>query len=201
MTTVLKIGLADHGRPVTYEDFRTADWEEGYQYEIIDGKLYVSPLPDPPQGLVEKWIYTKVDQYAQQHPEVINLVINKARVFVPNRPGVTNPEPDLAAYRNFPLDRDWEEIRWEEVSPLLVAEVMSPNDPDKDLVRNVELYLQVPTIREYWILDSRQGVSQLTMSVYRRRGQRWQRPVEVGFGDPYATRLLPGFHLILNPRR
>jgi Uma2 family endonuclease len=201
MTTVLKMGPRDHGRPIAYEDFRTADWEEGYQYELIDGKLYVSPQPNPPQGLVEKWIYTTVDRYAQEHPEVINFVFYKARVFVPDRPGVTNPEPDLAAYRNFPLDRDWEEIHWEEESPLLVAEVISPKDPDKDLVRNVELYLQVPAIREYWILDSREGVSSLTMYVYRRRGQRWQRLIEVKFGERYTTRLLPGLELILDPRR
>src|SRR5262249_38277617 len=156
-------------------------WEEGYQYELIDGKLYVCPLPNPPQGLVEKWINTKVDRYAEHHREIINFVYNKARVFVPDRPGVTNPEPDLAAYRDFPLHLPWEEIRWEEVSPLLVAEVLSPDDPDKDLVRNVDLYLQVPTIREYWILDSRESVSRMTMLVYRRRGQRWQRRFEVGF--------------------
>jgi Uma2 family endonuclease len=201
MTTVFKIGPADHGRPIAYEEFRTAEWEEGYQYELIDGKLYVSPAANPPQGLVEKWLNTRVDRYAEQHPEVINFVYNKARVFVPDRPGVTNPEPDLAAYRNFPLDLPWEELRWEELNPLLVAEVMSLDNPDKDLVRNVELYLQVAAIREYWILDTREGISRLVMYVYRRRGSRWQRPIQVGFGERYTTKLLPGFELILNPRR
>jgi Uma2 family endonuclease len=36
---------------------------------------------------------------------------------------------------------------------VLVGEVVWEDDPDKDLVRNVELYLQVPSIREYWVLD------------------------------------------------
>ena len=38
---------------------------------------------------------------------------------------------------------------------MLVAEVLSGEDPDKDLVRNVELYFQVPSIKEYWLFDSR----------------------------------------------
>ena len=42
----------------------------------------------------------------------MNYLTNKARVFVPDaeEDDVSAPEPDLAAYRNFPLERDWEEI-------------------------------------------------------------------------------------------
>src|SRR5436853_7078449 len=94
---VLKLGPADHGRPMTLEEFQTASAVEGYQYELIDGKLYVSPEPNLPQGRAENWLFFKVALYAQEHPEVINFVHFKARVFVPGRRGVTNPEPDLAA--------------------------------------------------------------------------------------------------------
>jgi Uma2 family endonuclease len=202
MTTLLKIGPADHGRPMDFEDFATAAWEEGYQYELVDGKVYVSPVPNAPQGFSEKWIYTKVDDYARQRPEIINFVYNKARVFVPDRPGITSIEPDVAAYKDFPLQWLPEEYSWEDVNPLLVAEVLSLDDPDKDLVRNVELYLQVRTIKEYWVLDTRASVSQPTMYVYRRRSRTaWQRVIEVAYGETYTTRLLPGFELILDPRR
>lgn len=201
MATVVKIGPADHGRPLTYHDFATGAWEEGYQYELIDGKLYVAALPNLPQGRIEKWIYAKLDDYSQEHPEVVNFVYNKARVFVPDRPGVTNPEPDVAAYRDFPLDPPLVNVHWEDVSPLLVVEVLSADDPDKDLVRNVELYLQVPTIREYWLLDSLADPDRPSMRVRRRRGSAWQRVIELDYGDTYKTRLLPGFELLLDPRR
>jgi Uma2 family endonuclease len=200
MATVLKIGPADHGRPMTLDEFRAGDYEEGYQYELIDGKLYVSPLPNPPQGLTEKWIYHKLDDYSRQQPEVVNFVYNKTSVFVPGRPGITNPEPDVSAYADFPLHLPWEEIRWQEVYPILVVEVLSLDDPSKDLVRNVELYLQVPMIKEYWILDTRQSVSEPTMYVYRRRGRRWQRVLEIHYREIYTTKLLPGFELLLDPR-
>src|SRR5207302_182190 len=143
------------GRPMSLEEFLAGDYQEGCHYELIDGKLYVSPLPNLPEDLVADWIYFKLKLYAREHPEVINHVTNKARIFVPGRADVTAPEPDLAAYRNFPKDYPFRSLRWQDVSPILVGEVLSAEDPDKDLVRNVELYLQVPTLKEYWVLDTR----------------------------------------------
>jgi Uma2 family endonuclease len=90
------------------------------------------------------------------------------------------------------------EIRWQNVSPFLVGEVLSLDDPDKDLVRNVELYHQVPTIKEYWLLDTRDSPDQPTMRVYIRHGRGW-RIREVAYGERYTTRLLPGFELLLDP--
>jgi hypothetical protein len=64
----------------------------------------------------------------------------------------------------------------------------------------VDLYLQVPSIREYWVLDPRTSAGQPTLLVYRRRGQRWQRVIRVAGGGTYTTRLLPGFTLVLDTR-
>jgi Uma2 family endonuclease len=199
MATVLKIGPVEHGRPMTLAEFHASDSEEGYQYELIDGKLYVSPEANAPEGLVEKWIFTKLDRYSVQYTEVINFVYNKARVFVPGRPGVTIPEPDVAAYHGFPLHLDYRKIRWQDLSPVLVVEVLSIDDPYKDLVRNAELYLQVSTIKEYWLLDTRPDPNRPTMRVHRRHGKKW-RMIDLVYRDPYTTKFLPGFELILDPR-
>ena len=44
MSTVVKrLEPADHGRPMIVEEFVAASTVEGYRYELIDGKLYVSP--------------------------------------------------------------------------------------------------------------------------------------------------------------
>ncbi len=200
MGVALKLGPSEHGRPMTLDEFRASDYAEGYQYELIDGRLYVSPEANLPQGIVEKWLYLKVELYAQRHPEVINFVYNKARVYVPNRPGVTNPEPDVAAYRKFPLHRSLRRLRWQDVSPILVAEVLSVDDPDKDLVRNVELYLAVPSIKEYWIVDTtRDDPERPYLTAHRRWRGKWQVS-EFAPGQTYTTRLLPGFKLRLDPR-
>lgn len=200
MKTVLKIGPRDHGRPLNYEDFETAEWELGYQYELIDGKLYVSPVPNPPQNILDEWIGRKLIQYAAERPTVINYVSSKARVFIPGRRQVTNPEPDRAVYHDFPLHLPFRSIRWQDVEPLLVVEIVSPHDPYKDLIRNLELYLQAPSIKEYWVVDGRANADQPTLIVHRRHGSRW-KIIEVPYGGTYETRLLPGFKLFVDPRK
>jgi Uma2 family endonuclease len=199
MSTMLKLGPADHGRPMKLDEFMAGDYAEGYQYELIDGKLYVSPEANLPEFRIENWIYFKLGLYAQEHPKVINYVANKARVFVPGRKKVTNPEPDVAAYRRFPLHLPLRKVRWQDVSPILVVEVLSLDDPDKDLVRNVELYLRVPSIKEYWLFDTRDDPERLRLQVRRRSRGRW-RQLDFGPGDIYTTKLLPGFELRLDPR-
>ena len=200
MATLTILGPADHGRRLALDDFMASDYRDGFQYELIDGKLYVSPQPNLPEDCVDTWINLKVSLYARAHPAVINYVTRGARVFIPGRRGITNPQPDLAAYRDFPVDLPLRKRRWQDVSPILVAEVLSPEDPDKDLVRNVELYLQVPSIREYWLFDTRaEGADCPTLRVHRRRGRRWQ-VIDFGFGETYATRLLPSFSLLVDPR-
>jgi Uma2 family endonuclease len=200
-TALVKIGPADHGQPFSEEEFRYVEFEAGYKYELIDGKLYVSYEADLPANVVDDWLYLQVKLYSREHPEVINYVTCKPRVFAPGRRRVTIPEPDLAAYHDFPHHLLLQDLRWQDVSPLLVGEVVSKSDPDKDFVRNVRLYLQVPTIREYWILDPRNDPTKPTLYVYRRRGSRWQRPIEVAPGGLYTTKLLPGFELILDCQR
>jgi Uma2 family endonuclease len=200
MSTLVKLGPSDHGRPMTYEEYLAGDYQGGYHYELIDGKLYVTPLPNLPENRVELWLFRKWDRYSEKHPAIINYITNKSRVFVHSRPDVTTPEPDLAAYHDFPVNLALEEVRWQEVSPLLVAEVLTSDDPAKDMVRNVELFWEVPSIKEYWIIDIRENPNRPTMYVYRRGRKKWQI-IEVASGETYTTKLLPGFKLVLDPRR
>jgi Uma2 family endonuclease len=199
MKTALVLGPADHGRPITREEFEAARGQEGYRYELIEGRIYVSPVPDLPHDRIWEWVHRLLQDYSRSHPEVLNYVTARARVIVPEREGTTNPEPDLAAYSDFPRHLPLADVSWDDVSPLLVAEIVSEDDPEKDLQRNVDLYREVPSIREYWILDPRADPDRPTLRVYRRRGSRWQRPIDVVPGETYTTRLLPGFALLLDP--
>ena len=54
--TVTKVGPKDHDRPMTLEDFLAARTQEGYRYELIEGRLYVSAAPNFPQNLLEEWL-------------------------------------------------------------------------------------------------------------------------------------------------
>lgn len=199
MKTQLYLTPADQGRPLTYEEFEHADGQEGYWYELIHGKLEVSPLPNLPHDLVRDWLKEKLQAYGLLHPDVFNRVKGPVRMFVPEEAAVTAPEPDVAAYRDFPLGRPFAGLRWQDFTPILVAEILSADNANKDLERNVELYRRIPSIREYWIIDPRRDPDRPSMIVYRRRGDRWQKPIHVACGETYTTRLLPGFALVLDP--
>ena len=200
MSTISKLGPANHGQPLTNEEFLAGDYQEGFKYELIDGRLYVAAAPNLRHDWVTEWVADMVKLYARACPEIFSYVSRHARVFVPGRPELTTPEPDIAAYCDIPSDPDLNEIRWENYSPILVVEVLSADDPDKDLVRNVELYRQVPSIKEYWILDNLTDGNRPSLRVYRRAGRRW-RVLDFAFGETYTTRLLPGFSLVIDPRR
>jgi Uma2 family endonuclease len=201
MTTQLYLTPKDQGRELSLEEFESAGALEGYHYELIDGKLQVSPLPNLSHDFIRKWLERRLDDYSDHHPEIIDHVQAPARVFVADRPGTTTPEPDVAAYRDFPSDPSVDELDWRDFSPILVAEILSADTAGKDLIRNLDLYLQVPSIREYWVLDPRRNGNQPALTVHRRRGRRWQQPIEVAGGGTYTTRLLPAFELVLAVRK
>lgn len=58
--------------------------------------------------------------------------------------------------------------------------------------------MEVPSIREYWIVDGRENADYPTLIVYRRRGAKWQRPMRILPGEIYSTKLLPDFELKMN---
>jgi Uma2 family endonuclease len=190
------LGSADHGRELTWEEFARTPSQEGYRYELVDGRLYVAPTPELPHDWVAEWIGRAIQRYSGACPSVINYVSRNAGVFVPNRPGLTCLVPDLAAYRDFPHHVPYWQLDWHQVSPILVVEALSPDNPEKDLERNVPLYRQVPSIQEYWILDALGPT--LTLTAYRRRGLRWQKLVTIPQDGTYSTPLLPGYTLRIN---
>ena len=198
--TRLTLTPADHGREIDPDDFDFADGESGYHFELIDGRIYVSPVPNAPHDALHTWLLLKLSDYSRARPDVLNHVSPESRVFIPNRPAATCPEPDIAAYEDYPRHLPRSRRHWRTIHPVLVVEVVSPDSPEKDLERNVRLYLDAPSIREYWILDPLLDPDAPGLRVYRRRGRSWQKPIDVPFGGVYETpRLLPGFRLVVDP--
>lgn len=198
MATALKLGKADHGRRLTLEEYLEGDYEGGYKYEIIHAWLYVSPLPAFSAEDIKEWLAELLRLYAQECPEVINGVYAPARVFVPAGGEVTAPEPDIVCYQGLPPRSRRRGTNWDRISPILVVEIISPDDPGNGLTRNPPLYLSVPSIREYWVLDPRPDPYQPSLVVHRRQGRRW-RTINVPHRGTYTTRLLPGFSLTIDP--
>ena len=200
MASVMRLGPRDHGRPMTWERYARSRWQEGYVYEIVDGKLYVSERHELPENWVDDWAGSWLDGYAEEHPEVIDYVTGNACVFVPGRPGLSCLGPDQTAFRNFPHHRSITELTWHDLTPVLVVQALSLADPQKDQVRNVDLYLQVPTIEEYWLFNTRPSPEYPSLRAHRRCGNSWQI-IDVAPRTVYTTPLLPGFALKLDTRK
>lgn len=191
-TTTLRFGPKDHGRAVSDEELELAEYRPGYDYEVIFGRLYVSPAPNPEHDLVEKHIYNQIYLYSLDRPDIVGYVTDRARVFVDSEEKTTAPEPDLAVYAEGPDDD------WRAVGPFIVGEVLRGEEIDKDLFRNVELYWRVPSIQEYWVFDIRENPRRPTLLVHRRTRNGWDTR-ELAASDTYQTSLLPGLKLAISP--
>jgi hypothetical protein len=55
--TALVLGPADHGRPITRGEFDAATGTEGHRYELIRGRVYVSPVPQLPHDIVVLYLH------------------------------------------------------------------------------------------------------------------------------------------------
>ena len=85
VTNTAKLGPLDHGLPMSFEDYMAGDYQEGYRYELIHGRLYVFAWPNLPETRVHDLVLgDKVKEYAWANPRIINYVTGPGRVFVPD---------------------------------------------------------------------------------------------------------------------
>jgi Uma2 family endonuclease len=131
----LKLGPADQGQELTLEEFEEAEYVSGFRYELIEGRLYVSPAPNLAENMLESWLRDKLGAYSKLRPDVVNFVATRGRVFLPTRVRPSTPEPDIAAYVDAPTSIS-RNASWEELSPILVVEILVDGDIWKDLSRN-----------------------------------------------------------------
>ena len=188
------LGPADHGRRMTLDEFFSMSDEEGYRYELIEGVVEVTPVPDTPHERVVMHLVGLFERYRAEHPEQVNFVACRGRL-VQREPAETCPEPDICVYRGYPLHRV--RVNWEEVQPIVVVEVLSPDSPAKDIARNRRVYLGFEGIQEYWIIDPLVDPKRPTMLALRRAGDDWEE-MPVASGGTYTTDLLPALTVDLS---
>jgi Uma2 family endonuclease len=184
ITTPLRISPADNGRVMSLEEFREAEVEDGYRYELARGMLEVSEVPNDPHGHVVCNLYRAVVRYELENPHIVSRFGggSEFRLWIPAL--ISGRNPDVAvALRNTPRDERGRR------PPSLAFEVVSEGSEarERDFVTKRVEYLAYG-LSEYWIVDPERKC----VTVLIRDGDAW---VEQVYRDDQQARslVLPGF--------
>lgn len=182
--------MAQATRPVsaprrrwTYQDLVGLP-DDGQRYEIIRGKLHVTPAPRPGHQDTVLEIAYRIRRYLEER--------SVGKVFVAPvdvRAGVADPvQPDLLfiAQENLGIVGEG----WIGGAPDLVIEVESASTRNYDATTKRDAYEAIG-VREYWRVDPESR----SVTVLRREGETFGPEVVVRADGALTTPLLPGCEL------
>ena len=178
-------GLALH-RLLTAEDLASFP-DDGDRYEIIGGKLIVSPSPTYRHQRVSMKLGTALDSYLSDRPTGV-VIAAPMDVYLSRNDVV---QPDLLVV----LDERSEIIEERGImgAPDLVIEILSPSSMVHDFLRKTQLYERYG-VREYWIVNPESEI----VSVQVLDGDRYVVTGEYGREDTVPSAVLDGFELPLS---
>ncbi|MGO9601534.1 MAG: Uma2 family endonuclease [Isosphaeraceae bacterium] len=182
MSTVqLQLGPADRGRRLSFEEFREAEEQEGFRYELAEGVLEVTEVPGPVHRRVMGNLYRVIARYDRDHAGVIETFGGGAefRLWIPSTTSGRNPDLGVVL-EGSPADVQGR------TQPALVAEVVSRSSIARDYQTKHWEYLLFG-IREYWIVDPL--IRQVT--VLSSTGERWAEQVARD-EESIPSQVLPG---------
>jgi Uma2 family endonuclease len=187
--TPVRIGLGDHGRRMTLEEFFDAEEQEGYRYELARAILEVTHVPGERHGLIVGYFYDAISRYRQGKTDRILRYggASELRLWLPTP--VSGRNPDVAVVlRNTPRDVH------DHLPPALAIEVVSEGSEahERDYATRREEYLAYG-LREYWIVDP--FLHRVTVLI--RNGDAWVERVFVD-GQTAEGLVLPGFAIPVN---
>ena len=146
-TTRIQIGPSDHGRRMTLGEFRDAEGEPGFRYELARGVLEVIDIPKTPHRRVVSRLFELAAIYKRDHPGVVDYFGGGTEV------RVWKAGMDLARHPDFgvvfvgaPVDDEGDPRAG------LVAEVVSASSKARDYQHKRDDYLAYG-VGEYWIVD------------------------------------------------
>ena len=166
----------------TYEDCQRLS-TDGWQYEIIHGRLIIVPAPRPIHQLIIGELLTALTLFLRQHPlgkifsaPIDALVPDKAEPVQPDLVFVAAERMDIVTQRAI------------EGTPDLTIEVLSLSNWLDDRRTKFALYAEMG-VREYWIVDPEAE----TVEVYRWQEGAFALHGRFVPGDVASSALLEGF--------
>jgi len=158
--------------------------EDGRQYELYDGEVYVVPSPLPLHQIVSARLYDALRDYSRQHGGIVlyaplDIVLTEYDVVQPDlllftrdRAGLINPRK---------VTRH---------APDLAIEILSPSTAGNDRGRKMQL-LARHGVREYWLVDP----VAVTVEVYWLSGNQFALASTAAGDQPVQSPLLPELSL------
>lgn len=169
---------------------RQGEWEaEGYLWltdhtnrlvEFTDGYIEVLPMPTDKHQAILEYLYITLRAFVRSRGGVVRVAALRVQV----RPGMYR-EPDLIVLRDAGDPRRENRV-WHGAD--LVIEIVSPDNPDRDLVEKRRDYAAAH-IPEYWIADPRVE----TITVLRLEGDGYVEHGVFGRDAQATSALLPDF--------
>ena len=169
----------------TDEQYLALSNQTNHLIEFADGQIEVLPMPTRSHQLIVRWVFLALYSFLQPSDGLVLFAPFRLQI----RPGRYR-EPDVLLLRNAADPRNQESF-W--LGADLVVEIVSPDDPERDLTIKRADYAAVG-VTEYWIvnpLDETITVLALSDGDYQTVG-RFVR------GQPATSRLLDGFSLAVD---
>jgi Uma2 family endonuclease len=119
--------------------------DDGNRYEVLDGELYLTPVPSLAHQSVVLAFLGEIRPYVDEHALGLSLPSPSDIEFSPTR--LVQPDLFVVANTEAGTPRSWEEVE----SLLLAVEVASPSTEWTD--RNVKRHLYQSEGVEFWVVD------------------------------------------------
>jgi Uma2 family endonuclease len=178
-------GHEHNGILMTPEEFDKADFDDFWNFELINGVLVVTPIPLEEEADPNEELGHLLRQYRDAHPMGHNLNGTLSERYV--KSGRNRRKPDRIIWAS--LGR--RPRRGE--NPTIIVEFVSSRkrDRERDYREKRAEYLRLG-VKEYWIVDR---FARQMMVITRGHGK--VQPRVVAESQSYETKLLPGFVLPL----
>jgi len=172
----------------TYADYLRLPEVPGFRYEVIHGKLRVSPSPIPRHQV----LVTRLAAWLHHHVETGERgLVAVAPLDVVMGEAATPCQPDLLFVANDHLSIV-QKTRIEGAPDLLV-EVLSPRTEAVDRHEKLAMYFEAG-VREYWIVDPDKHFIEL----YVKRQGAFAMKARLYPGDTFTSEVLPQLTLPLD---
>jgi len=170
---------------INYEEYLALP-ETMQRYEIIDGKMIMSPAPTSGHQFSLGNFYRPLHDFVSRF-RLGFVLFAPIDVIIRRKPKLRMRQPDLIYVSNERQHLISDRI---EGGPDLVIEILSPSDTRKNITQKLKDYGKIG-VRECWLVS----IEAETVEVLQLTPKSVKRVGLYGIGDVVRSRVLPGLEL------